>query len=584
MNIWIHKSLDFIKLYSKRSIFYKYLKTLTKILIFPFITLIAIIFILHFVTSEKEIRNSFLQNFEKSTSIVENVFNSVENNYLLCASDAHVQNFMVTPLLEFYNSQSYSLQHLKKMLSYMKGSSYYLDSIYLYSKTSNYVFSTGNSNFMPDFDDKAWYDHYKSNDNHQKFILHTKTNSSNILTIGYEVYFNLDAVGVVVFNIDMDVISGKLLNSNKEEESLYIFDKENSLIFSSNNKEIKFDTIISKEFDDSTTNFKNGNKSYIFSKKLDNSDYIIVTEYNISHIQHTGLRIVLFLLLVIILAMILSFFVATYMSFLFYDSISTIMSSFATLGVTISHNTESYDEIKFITNTILQTTTSQLQTEQDLAQKISHLQKAQTVALQTQFTPHFLFNTLNHISVTLMNVLEPKNAASRMITILADLLSVALDTKEYTTNIKNEITYAKKYIELEKIKHDNNFDVVWDIDESLYDYMIPKLILQPILENCLNHGINPLRHKRRGEIYVSVEKQENDILFSIRDNGVGITDERLKEIQSRLKQTEIPETHHIGLCNVHQRIQLLFKDNYGCTIKSTYPGVTVDIRVPCKKF
>ena len=390
---------------------------------------------------------------------------------------------------------------------------------------------------------------------------------------------------MIVFNINMDVLSQLTSNSGNDKESIYIFDENNALVFASNGKDATFDIHECKKVDDSNINLKTSKDVYTFAKSFENFDCVMVSEYDMSHFLVAGYKTTFVLLLLIVLAVILAFSIAVYMSFHFYNSISSIMAAFSTLGAPLpASNAEAYDEIKFITDNILQNSTSKAQIEQELTQKILLLQKAQTIALQTQFTPHFLFNTLNHISVTLMNTISRDNVASHMISIMADLLTIALDTKEYTTDIKSEITYAKKYIELEEIKYDNNFDVTWDIDESLYGYTTPKLILQPILENCLKHGINPLRHKRRGEIHISVQRQDDDILFCIRDNGVGITDERLKEIQARLAQNDIPETRHIGLCNVHQRIQLLFKAHYGCTIQSTAPGVTVSICMPCKSF
>lgn len=585
MNKWFYESAKMIKNYSSKSIFYKHLKILTSILLFPFIILNVVIYTLYSTSAEKEIRTSITNTFSKSTNIFETAFSLAENNYLICSSDQYVQNFMLLPTLDHSGIQRYTIKHVTDILSYMKKSSLYFDSIHIYSTINDYVFSTANSNYLSEFYDIDWYDYYKSNGKPQKFMFSASSNNvnTNILSLGYEFYYNKEVIGIIVFNIDMEILSQLALGTEIDKEVTYIFNNKNELVYSSDNTAPAFHSEQDIHFDKNGLNQSTYGNIYAFSRYLDAFDCLITTEYDIAQLQRTKLKTSSVLFILIVLSVILAFSISVYMSFHFYNSISAIMASFSSVGTPLpSNNPKSYNEIKFITDNILMNSLSKSKVEEELTKKMLHLQKAQTIALQTQFTPHFLFNTLNHISVTLMNTLGHNNSASRMITILAKLLSIALDTKEYTTSIKNEVAYAKKYIELEQIKHNNNFDVKWDIDEELYCFTTPKLILQPILENSLKHGINPLRNERRGKIIISLKRDGNDILFSISDNGNGITDEHLIEVRERLKNTDIPETHHIGLCNVHQRIQLLFKENYGCNIYRGNPGLTVTIRLPCE--
>ena len=559
---------------------------LTVILLVPFIILNTIIFSLYSNASEKEIQNSLSESFMKSANIFESAFSSIENNYLLCSSDAYIQSYMLMPKPDFTATKREIINHISHTLSYMKNSSAYLDSVYLYSTQSNYVLSSKQSNYLPEFSDIAWYEYYKSAKNSRRFVFQT-INDENIpiLALGYEVHHGKELIGIIVFNLNINTLLEITSGSDTPKETLYILDNNNNKVFSSRNSSSHFDISECKTFNNTKIDFAKKKNFYTFTKRFDDFDYLIVSTYDMSLFYTSELKAHFVLLFLGILSCFLAFLIAVYMSFQFYNSISTIMASLSTLGVPIpNEHTENYDEIKFITENILQNSTSKAQIEQELAQKMMYLQKAQTIALQTQFTPHFLFNTLNHISVTLMNEIGVHNPASRMITILADLLSIALNTEDYTTTLEKEINYAKQYLELECIKHNNNFDVIWNIDEHLYNYTIPKLILQPILENSFKHGINPLRGKRRGKIEISVQKDNGDIVFSITDNGVGISIEKLNAIRIRLSKNELPETSHIGLCNVHQRIQLLFKEHYGCTIYQNNPGVTVNIRMPCKKL
>lgn len=324
--------------------------------------------------------------------------------------------------------------------------------------------------------------------------------------------------------------------------------------------------------------------SYFFVRKFEQTPFLISMQSDISAFYSSRRKASAALLLLILLSIAMPVLISLYMSMQFYSSISKIIASLYTMGMENSEEQSGkYDEIMFIIESILKYSGSMAHIENALAQKMSQLKKSQTIALQTQFTPHFLFNTLNHISVTVMNIAGTDNPASRMINLLADLLTISLDTKEYTAKIEDEISYAKKYIEIESIKHENNFDVNWNIDESVFGYITPKLILQPILENSFKHGINPLRSLRRGKIDISVCKKASSIEFAVTDNGVGLSAEKLEEIRAALRTNDMPETQHIGLCNVNQRIRLIYGSSYGCGISAASPGTTVTITIPYEK-
>ena len=110
---------------------------------------------------------------------------------------------------------------------------------------------------------------------------------------------------------------------------------------------------------------------------------------------------------------------------------------------------------------------------------------------------------------------------------------------------------------------------------------VPKLILQPILENAMTHGIKYLMHKKRGEIKISAAIDNQFLCISIYDNGKGMSPEQLDNIRNQLKNNDIPSSNHIGLCNVFQRLKLIFDTECDLTIDSTESdGTTVKIKLP----
>ena len=144
--------------------------------------------------------------------------------------------------------------------------------------------------------------------------------------------------------------------------------------------------------------------------------------------------------------------------------------------------------------------------------------------------------------------------------------------------LKEEIQYFKAYLTIQNERFGNRINLEIAISEDLLEYLIPKLILQPLLENSLEHGLS----NKSGEWRILLEAiltPEGDLLLTLEDNGIGITEERLEDIQGSLRnETEkvIKSSSHIGLSNVNSRIRLKFtEDKYGITIKSTYGEGTI---------
>lgn len=180
-----------------------------------------------------------------------------------------------------------------------------------------------------------------------------------------------------------------------------------------------------------------------------------------------------------------------------------------------------------------------------------------------------------------MRITKSENDASRVIRLLSDLLSVSLDTKTTIVTVAEEISYTKKYLEIESIKRRNSFDIVWDMDESLYDLKIIKFILQPIVENAIEHGIKFLLDKR-GKIEISGHINNDAIVFEVKDNGPGISPQQLEHIIDLMNSEDIQENKNIGLSNVHRRIKLIYGEKYGVNIESSSEGTVVFITIPIK--
>lgn len=187
--------------------------------------------------------------------------------------------------------------------------------------------------------------------------------------------------------------------------------------------------------------------------------------------------------------------------------------------------------------------------------------------------PHFLFNTLN--TIARIAYYEKSHKTEELIYYLSDLLRYNLKQDDELHTIGAEMDNIEKYLYIQKIRFKNRLEYDIDIADHIKPHRIPNMIIQPIVENALIHGITPKRDG--GKIKIYAEKYKNDINISVIDNGNGFP----KEVLQSLQQSE--NKLGIGFRSTDKRLKRYFGENYGLTIvKSDYSGSTVTISIPTK--
>lgn len=197
--------------------------------------------------------------------------------------------------------------------------------------------------------------------------------------------------------------------------------------------------------------------------------------------------------------------------------------------------------------------------------------EAQIRALQAQINPHFMYNTLQVIGGMALKKNVPE--LYTITTALGDIMRYSLNFSNEMVCLKEELEYFKAYLTIQNERFGNRISLEITIPEELMEYLIPKLILQPLLENSLEHGLSNKSGEWRIILKGELRSQE-DLLLSLEDNGIGIEPDRLVLIQENLKneaEKSLKSSSHIGLCNVDARLKLTFpEDKYGITIDSSY--------------
>lgn len=203
---------------------------------------------------------------------------------------------------------------------------------------------------------------------------------------------------------------------------------------------------------------------------------------------------------------------------------------------------------------------------------------AKIKALQSQINPHFLFNTMESVRMNLWN--RQDYETSEIIQKFAKLLRKSIEWGSGKITLFQEVDLVETYLRIQQYRYKEKLSYEINIDPNLYSYIIPKFILQPIVENAIYHGIE--MKKGNGCLTIYSEDAGNDIRIIVEDDGVGIDESRLAELRELLRvgTSGSPDTR-IGIINVHQRIQFFYGIEYGITIESILrAGTKVQIVLP----
>lgn len=199
--------------------------------------------------------------------------------------------------------------------------------------------------------------------------------------------------------------------------------------------------------------------------------------------------------------------------------------------------------------------------------------ESQIMALNLQLNPHFLYNTLNVIN--LMALEEGELDISKMIISVSNMMQYTFRNKQEMVELADELEWLKNYTYIMEHRFEGKFQVIYHIDESILKYKVPKLLLQPLIENAIIHGFQKI--DSGGILEISCEKKDGMLHIKVTDNGQGMTAERLQEILDG-------STRRTGIMNVKKRISLVYGEDTEISINSGQNGgCIVYLKLPCRQ-
>lgn len=371
--------------------------------------------------------------------------------------------------------------------------------------------------------------------------------------------------GGVVVNYRRSAIEEGLENSVfYGGEQLIVFGSDGLPLFSRNpvNPELLSHLEKQLEEDPEAGSFHFDNKKY----RIKQADYAplgaavvtLVPEWEIYATLFDNIQIIILMVLVTaVSSAILSYYRAIHN----YSQLSQIMDIFEKaerneeLPGFVDNDRDLYSKIlSNLVHTFVQNSYLKMQ----LSERKYRQMAAELIALQYQINPHFLFNTLQTINYEVLHATHGTfTTANQMVEYLSDILRYSLGSPEEKVPLRQEAGVCMKYIEIQKLRYNKEIETTWKLDQNAADLPVQRMLLQPLLENAISHGLRFKEEQCR--IAVRVSPMHGKIRVVVGDNGCGMSRERLKEVRESLKQTgsEFPDKH-IGLVNISQRLALSY--------------------------
>lgn len=425
------------------------------------------------------------------------------------------------------------------------------------------------------------------------FIKRNNIGREETITIARAIRYNREPIGVVMIDLNYQIIQSNYDIRPSNDSYFYVLDSTGEFVYSSADKSMeaageaqKLTAHLQKYINTSQVQEETigGEKQLVVSSASDFTGWTtvgIIPEHTLLK-DSTALRSqILHLVLLVYMAVIL---------------VSIAVSSHITKNLRRLRNTmERVQEDSFIAAThitsedevgqLSQVFQSMLRRLRESMNEIKHRERlkreAELTALQAQIRPHFLYNSLNTIKYMagLNHASNIEEVSSSLIELLRGVLG---NTKEFIS-LKEELHYVQSYVNIQKYKYADRFSIHYQVSPELLDTQVLKLILQPLVENAVTHGVGSIHEK--GMITLKAYMENGLLKLEVTDNGGGMSAEQIERVLKTESVHEKPfRSGGMGICNVNERIRMVYGPEYGIQIFSR-PGAftTVEITIPVQR-
>lgn len=534
---------------------------------------------------------------EQAVLNIDSYFEEINGKLQIAANNEILIDSLVRYSID-YQEQMESYRNFKKLLIQYNLYNFYMEDVIIV-KNGFGVFNIRSSKIRSDFDfnSEKWYTNnardfvkaiFISPHEHNYYYETPKSRYviSAIIPIKDSFKGANEELGVLIMDVNMNKIKSifdklELGNSGYvfilDEDKNIVFHKDTELI--STKMKGKFMETVMKSPKGSLLDYLNDDKTLFIYQISSVTGWKIVAAISMSRIEQFVGKIKTITITMILFSLLFIILISYIISSRITKTISQLMVQMGEVSKGNYHGevtVESNDEVGMLSKRY-----NDMVKELNILIKENFLVKlkqkdAELDALQSKMNPHFLYNTLQ--SIHSMAVLDRTKDIQNIIENLGELFDYVLYEHGNDVLIKDELRYLKSYLEIYKNRYNRRFDYSIEIDQRIENYIIPKLLLQPIVENALIHGLKD--KPEGGHLKVSGDIEGCLICFCISDNGRGMTDKELEDTYNKI-HAQNPWGKSVGLRNVYERIQLKYGDMGKFQIETKErEGTSIILKIP----
>ena len=387
-----------------------------------------------------------------------------------------------------------------------------------------------------------------------------------------------DARGLLCMNFDDPVVQRMLAVENSSAETRVV-DTDGMILLSKDKQETGRYVNYIDEMENGIQIFSQNGNMYV-CQKIKNWNYYVVSSISSYKLMESGFRTMVVVILVLIIVLIAVSVIIRVLIKKMYQPLNKVVSKMDHVAtgslrtrINVENMGEDFTKLAVGFNSMMdeiEVLMEQVKLEQH------QLEQIRFNALQSQIQPHFLYNTLECIHWQAMA--EGNKEISTMVKALAKYYRICLSKGHDVITIREEVEHIRNYMIIQNMRYDNIIGSEIVVESQVEESLIPKLTLQPLVENSIYHGMK-VKEGKTGTLYLTAYKEGDEVVIKVSDTGTGMSQEQIDEMNEQLSRYE--DSFGYGVRNVNKRIELLFGEGYGLHYqKNDSGGVTVVIHLP----
>jgi len=385
--------------------------------------------------------------------------------------------------------------------------------------------------------------------------------SMNIYFPVYDTSNLMGELGLLCMNFTDPSLQQITENNPSSNLNTVVIDSDGVLLATNHKEKIGSHTNYSSNILEDSGQFRKNKRIYFF-QKIDKWDFYIVSSVSAMYLYNGIITDILFLCFITLLMVAANMYIVKRIIKKLYRPLENVLCKMDSVASGSLKTRINIDHMGLDFMKLAEGFNSMMNKIQELMEQVKleqhQIEQIRFNALQSQIQPHFLYNTLDCIHWQAMA--DGNTEISTLVKALAKYYRICLSEGHDIISLQKELEHVKNYLIIQNMRYDHIVNSKFEIDQTILDSKIPKLTLQPLVENSIYHGIK-IKEGKTGTIYIKAQRARQNIIISLADTGAGMSQKEVNNINDQLSQYD--DSFGYGIKNVNKRIQLLYGEEYG---------------------